>query len=928
MKPKHRLTQLLLFLLSGVSLASVILVSVMWINYQKSQSAAESRRISSEYYTNWEKSISLETQRMCDYIENRTSDGQIKFYLSIKSQVEEIWNMLNSQNLQKAGEAKSLVLSILGEMKDSKDRPRYLILDRDGRLLSRPGQEDIFKEDPEVQAIIKSVLDLGEAFYSFDFNQTWTEAEEKPVVYLKVFEPFGWIIGAENLFSEYQTDIKTELVSWADNVPLPIENSLLIVDYSGQILSYTDKELEGRNLFESDNGTLLTQAAARIIRGARFAKHNFLRFPLKNPETGEIREAAGYYRAVEAWKWVVVIFIDSGSLDEALAEEQKTLAENVRRQIVHVVTIFTVMLVVIAVISHIISRKASKSFQDFFRFFENAATSATELDPEAQPFSEFMLLAQAANRMIAQSREASELMAASEAKFRTVFDVSPQLITVTDREGTLVEANEEFAVFVGQKLCQVIGSGMEHCFHFDKAVRDRLRAEVAGGGLVRNREVVIPNLAGSPVTFLFSCKGFRVGGEYYFLSIFVDITALKDAENEKMLLQEKLSRSQKMEAMGLMAAQVAHELNNILSGLVGYPQLLLRDKNLSRTQRDLLGEIMDSGKRSAAVVSDLLTLSRGLATTRMPVDFNDLIHQVLNSPENQDTLKTQKEPVRLLIQLDPSDLEVSGSTVHLKKVIANITQNAIEAAGTARPPLGGSPPGEVQGEVIVSTQSVRLDEPKEGLENFRAGEYVLFSVRDNGPGISPEEMGRIFEPFYSRKTGSGLGLAVVSIIVREHGGAVELDSSSAGTDFRVFLPRLEGRKKPKTPILEDYRGHGQKVLVVDDVDIQRKLAQKMLKTLGYEAHSVASGEEAVEYLKTHEADLVVLDMIMNPGWNGRETYEAILAIKPGQKAIIASGMAENEEVEKAQALGAKYFVSKPYTLEDIAGAVHSAILGQ
>jgi CheY-like chemotaxis protein len=157
---------------------------------------------------------------------------------------------------------------------------------------------------------------------------------------------------------------------------------------------------------------------------------------------------------------------------------------------------------------------------------------------------------------------------------------------------------------------------------------------------------------------------------------------------------------------------------------------------------------------------------------------------------------------------------------------------------------------------------------------------------------------------------------------------VEVETSGQGTEFRVWFPVLAAPKMTAAKARKERRGHGQKVLVVDDVDIQRKLAQKMLKILGYETHSVASGEEAVEYLKTHEADLVILDMIMHPGLNGRETYEAILAFKPGQKAIIASGMADGEEVEKAQALGARYFVSKPYTLEDIAGAVHSAISGQ
>ncbi|MDR2141685.1 MAG: cache domain-containing protein [Deltaproteobacteria bacterium] len=919
MKPKRRLTQIVLFLMSGVSLASVILVTVLWINYQKSVSAQESQRISDEYHANWESAIYQETGSISEFIQTRTAESQIKFYQGVKSQALQAYETLSRLFPIQDQADLSLILKVLGAIQDEDGRPLFFVLDQKGRVLTRPGAAESGEGEPEAQAILQSVQGPGEGFYRYDFSQTWPDSDDKPVVYLKVFEPLGLIVGAAGLFEDYQAQIKPELLEWANKVPRPWGSKLLVLDYSGQVLAFPNSSLVGQNLFV-EGDSFLTKAAARIIRGAKEKRCDYLRFPLGDPNSGQTLEAVGYYQAIETWQWVVVNFIDSGDLARALNQEHLALEEAVRRQITHVITISTVMLAVIALLGHLISRKASRSFEDFYRFFESAASSAIEIEPGSQPFEEFSLLAKSVNRMIAQRRASDELLATSEAKYRTIFDFAPQLITITDSEGRLVEANSEFLSFVGLDSSQALGQDLTLRFAIDPESRQKFRAQVEAGNLVHNQELVVPNRAGNLVTFLFTCKKLLIGGEDFFLSQYVDITALKESENEKSRLQEKLARSQKMEGMGLMAAQVAHELNNILSGLVGYPELLLRDSNLTSGQREIIQGIMDSGQRSAAVVSDLLTLAKGLASARVSLDFNKLVTLTVNASDIQALVARQKRSTELELRLAEGSLEVLGSQPHLKKVINNIVQNAVEAVGATQSPEPGL--------VVVSTKKVFLREALEGMENFQPGERLVLSVKDNGPGINPEEIGRIFEPFFSRKTGTGLGLAVVAIIVREHGGVVEVDNSPKGVEFRVWLPLAPANKKALPKSLEARMGHGQKVLVVDDVDIQRKLAQKMLRALGYETHSVASGEEAVEYLKTHEADLVVLDMIMRPGLNGRETYEAILAFKPDQKAIIASGMAEGEEVEKAQALGAKYFVSKPYTLEDIAGAVYSAISGQ
>jgi CheY-like chemotaxis protein len=265
---------------------------------------------------------------------------------------------------------------------------------------------------------------------------------------------------------------------------------------------------------------------------------------------------------------------------------------------------------------------------------------------------------------------------------------------------------------------------------------------------------------------------------------------------------------------------------------------------------------------------------------------------------------------------------VEASLVHLKKSVDNLLSNAFHVASMRESgPL-----------VRVSVRVGELTDAIAGFEHALPGKYAILEVADNGGGIPPEDQGRIFEPFYTGKGwgGRGLGLTVVANTVRALNGAIDFQSSPEGTSFWIYLPvaRPPAKAAPaKNADLERYKGKGEAILIVDDVDIQRKLATKMLTTLNFTPKVAASGEEAVEFLKENDVDLLILDMIMRPGMNGRETYEQILSFKPGQRAIIASGMAEGEEVDKARALGATHFILKPYSVVDLAKAIYQALYG-
>jgi len=221
-----------------------------------------------------------------------------------------------------------------------------------------------------------------------------------------------------------------------------------------------------------------------------------------------------------------------------------------------------------------------------------------------------------------------------------------------------------------------------------------------------------------------------------------------------------------------------------------------------------------------------------------------------------------------------------------------------------------------------------VDYAIKGYDQVQEGDYAVLSVSDTGTGISPEDQARIFEPFFTKKklgrSGTGLGLAVVWGTVKDHQGYIDVQSTEGtGTTFTLYLPatRKVDPQKPITDLEENLKSRGEKILVVDDVGQQREIASAILKYLGYDVATAASGEEAVQYLKENRADLVILDMIMDPGIDGLETYKRIREQNPGQKAIITSGYSETDRVKKAQELGAGRYLKKPYTLENLGRAV-------
>lgn len=392
---------------------------------------------------------------------------------------------------------------------------------------------------------------------------------------------------------------------------------------------------------------------------------------------------------------------------------------------------------------------------------------------------------------------------------------------------------------------------------------------------------------------------------------------LDQAEIKRKKLEDRLVRSKKMEAMGLLAGSVAHDLNNILSGIVSYPDLILMNLPEDSSLIKPMTTIKNSGERAAAVVQDLLTIARGVASPREVTDLNSLVKDYVISPE---CLKEKElfPGTKIQLNLDKELIPIKCSPVHITKALMNLITNAMEAI-------------REKGEIEIKTESRYVDRPIKGYSDIKIGEYSVLCVSDNGPGISSEDIDKIFEPFYTKKkmgrSGTGLGLAIVSNTVLDHDGYVHIESRKNLTVFELYFPacRNENIQEQEQCSMEELTGNREHILVIDDDINQREIASDMLESLGYLPTAVSSGEKAVEYLKTNRADLILLDMLMPPGIDGLETYKQVIKQNPGQKAVIASGFSESRNVKEVQELGAGQYLKKPYNMEKLGLAVKQGL---
>jgi PAS domain S-box-containing protein len=500
---------------------------------------------------------------------------------------------------------------------------------------------------------------------------------------------------------------------------------------------------------------------------------------------------------------------------------------------------------------------------------------------------------------ISERKRAREALIKLEREKRLILDSASELISFQTPDYRIVWANRacgesvQLAAqdLIGRKCHEIWHQSAEPCPHCPVT-------KVFKTGQAHEHEITSPDgrswlIRGSPVH---DDDGALLGA----VEVTLDIT-------ERKRMEQELSRAKRLEAAGQLAGQIAHDFNNLLGPLVAYPDLI-RDKIVSDARIDeMLADMEDAARQIADINQQLLTLGRRGHYKTERIRLDELAEQTVRAISIGDTIEVRFDWAGDL-------LPIRGGRAQLARVLTNIITNAIEAMNKT-------------GTLTLAAANAYLDAPLHRYTSVTIGEYVRLDISDTGGGIGPEIIDRVFEPFFTTKTadrrrGSGLGLAVAHTVVEDHNGYLCLQSQMGeGTTFSLFFPVDRSDETAEPASQELPRGNGETVLVVDDDPLQLRIAERTLTQLNYKVKTAESGEHAVEYIKDHPQDILVVDMVMT-GIDGVETLRRVRALYPEQRSIIFSGFAPTQEVEEARALGALVFLPKPFSLTALAAAVH------
>lgn len=480
------------------------------------------------------------------------------------------------------------------------------------------------------------------------------------------------------------------------------------------------------------------------------------------------------------------------------------------------------------------------------------------------------------------------------------FDAITDLVMLLDREHRIVRINKAVADALRSNKEDILGKKCyEVVHHRNHPIAGCPLRKTMRDHAPHSQEIEETNLEG-----VFICTTSPILDEKE--EILGYTHSLKDI-TERKRLEAQFHEAQKMEAVGTLAGGIAHDFNNMLMGIQGYASLMLFKISPAHPHFKKLKKIEEQVAKASELTNQLLGFARGGKYQVKPIDLNKLV------TKSTEMFGKAKKEITIHMKLDKELLIIDGDQYQIEQVLLNLYVNAWQAM-----PGGG--------ELYIETNPVIIEGDEAEVYEIKSGRYALISVRDTGVGMDKETQARIFEPFFTTKEmgrGAGLGLASVYGIVRNHHGAIEVESTlGKGSTFRLYLPISEKMLEEEDVSTGEIIKGGETILLVDDEEMILEVGSALLMSLGYTVITATDGRDAVNAYrdKRSKIDLVILDMVM-PGMSGGETYDALKKINKAVKVILSSGYSIDKEAKDIIKRGGNAFIQKPFNLEALSKKV-------
>ena len=512
------------------------------------------------------------------------------------------------------------------------------------------------------------------------------------------------------------------------------------------------------------------------------------------------------------------------------------------------------------------------------------------------------------NRDITDRKIAQDAVIQNEHKFRNLFDFIPQPVSLTDIEsGEIKDINKTFCEFTGYAVEELIGRKTTEIKFYSPDDRNKILEELQTSGEVHALELDFRMKNGSIVNMILFSRVIEIDHEKLLLNIFIDIT-------EKRQLEEQYRQALKMESIGTLTGGIAHDFNNILGIILGNAELAIEDVPEWNPAHSSLEEIKTASLRGAHIVNQLLNFARVTEQKLQPMEIG---------PAIKDSLQFLRSTIPTTINIE-QDIQVTNETIladptQINQIMINLCINASHAME------------ETGGTLNVIVENIILnDHSPAACPELSPGQHIRIRVSDTGPGITPEIIDRIFDPYFTTKKfgkGSGMGLSVVHGIVKNHYGTIAVDSKPGkGTRFSILFPLATEKPIDETQTKEELPTGHETILFVDDEVSIAKMMKRMFQRLGYKIETATTPQDALDRfgLNPNHFDLVITDMTM-PQMTGSRLSEKLKDIRPDIPIIICTGHSNFMDEKKAKELGIAAYVMKPISMLEIAQTIRKVL---
>ena len=929
-----------IFLIIGIS-GSVVLLDFLCSYHDFNLS---SRQMRLKYTARQKQIIKQEVKQVVGIINYKKAESKKLTKKKIRSRVYEAYliaeNIYRQNKADKTGdEIKRMIVNALRPIRFEQNTGYYFINGFDGKASLFPvnpaleGVNSTDIKDTHGEYIIKDMINIvknsKEGFYEYHWTKPGEKGNDfKKISFVKLFEPYNWLIGAGLYVDDVKNQIKTDLLKDISRIRFGREGYIFVNRFNGDTLVSNGKLIsKPKKLWEVFNkhpkktkNIFKKEYKAALSPDGDYIYYSWIKLNDPNKESPK----ASFICGISDLKWIVGAGVYLDDVEKDIIAMQAGLNRAIKIRVFYFFLLISAIVCFFLFSFRIMTRRLKNDFSLFVSFFDRAVMFDEPVNRDLIYFAELDRMAEYANEMLDERKKSiQEILNEKERLAVTIHSIGDGVITC-DRAGKIELMNQVAEELTGWKVEDAENRKLSEVFNIvnsetgKKTVNPVDKVFAAGKITGLANHTVLISRDGQKYQIADSAAPIKDknGDITGVVLVFRDVT-------EQLKMQEEMQKMDKLKSVGTLAGGIAHDFNNIMTGMFGNISIVKTQLGKNHPEYKLLEKAENAMHRAVRLTRQLLTFAKGGKPVLEKRAVGKLIEEIIEFDLSGSNVKPFFDvPDNLwMAEIDKGQIE---------QVLSNLTINACQAM-----PDGGN--------LYISLKNIELAESETA--NLEKGKYIKMTIRDEGCGIDYALVDRVFDPYFTTKdTGNGLGLAVAYSIVKKHNGHISAASElGEGACFTVFLPACMDKKpeksernagnlpkEQKTEKRHTQKEDTAKILIMDDDETIRMVASAMLAAIGFSSESAADGEQALNMYKRsldngRPFDVIIMDLTIPGGMGGKEAIKKVLLMDPKARVIVSSGYADDPVMANYIEYGFKGIITKPYTIQNLKTTVKNVL---